>query len=37
MPELIRRWLVETLKQKGMPVNVIEPSVEWLSVAREGR
>lgn len=37
MPELIRRWLVETLKQKGMPVNVIEPSVEWLSEAQGGR
>jgi hypothetical protein len=36
VPELIRRWLIEVLQQKGMPISVIEPSEDWLGVVRAG-
>jgi hypothetical protein len=37
MPEVIRRWLAETVKQNEQPTSVIEASEEWLSVVRGER
>jgi hypothetical protein len=37
VPEMIRTWLAETLRRGDNPTSAIEPSEEWLSLARGER